>query len=129
MVSIARPDGSVQTSLVNAGVTARPVTGADVVGFVVSGSAHKLRLLGQNPRASVSWRAGWSWVAVEGTVELCGPDHPLDGVHPDGIPELLRQIFRDAGGTHDDWDEYDRVMAAERRTAVLVTPQRFLGRS
>jgi hypothetical protein len=38
----------------------------------------------------------------------------------------LRQVFRAAGGTHDDWDEYDRVMAADRRAAVLVTPQRVL---
>jgi len=29
-----------------------------------------------------------------------------------------------AGGTHDDWDTYDRVMAEEHRTAVLVTPGR-----
>jgi hypothetical protein len=26
---------------------------------------------------------------------------------------------------HEDWAEYDRVMAAERRVAVLVTPQRI----
>jgi SAM-dependent methyltransferase len=37
---------------------------------------------------------------------------------------LLRGIFRAAGGTHDDWDAYDRVMADERRTAVLITPRR-----
>lgn len=27
-------------------------------------------------------------------------------------------------GARDDWDEYDRVMAAERRTAVFVTADR-----
>ncbi len=127
MVSIARADGSVQTSLVNAGVTTHPVTGDDVIGFVVRGSAHKLRLLARNPQATVAWRAGWNWVAAEGAVELCGPDHPLAGVDPRAVPELLRQFFRDAGGTHDDWDEYDEVMAEERRTAVMVIPQRFLG--
>jgi len=37
---------------------------------------------------------------------------------------LLREIFIAAGGTHDDWDTYDRVMREERRTAVLVTPSR-----
>ena len=41
------------------------------------------------------------------------------------LPALLRTIFVDAGGEHDDWDEYDRVMAAERRTAVLITPTRM----
>ena len=37
---------------------------------------------------------------------------------------LLREIFVAAGGTHDDWDGYDRVMAQERRTAVLIRPER-----
>ena len=37
---------------------------------------------------------------------------------------LLREIFTAAGGTHDDWDTYDRVMAEERRAAVLLTPER-----
>ncbi len=129
MVSIARGDGSVQTSLVNAGVTTHPVSDADVIGFVVRGSAHKLKLLARNPQATVAWRVGWRWLAVEGPVETCGPDHPLEGVEPGALPELLRQVFRDAGGTHDDWDEYDRVMAEERRTAVFVAPTRFLGRT
>jgi hypothetical protein len=40
---------------------------------------------------------------------------------------LLREIFTAAGGTHDDWDTYDRVMAEERRVAVLVTPERVYG--
>ncbi len=30
--------------------------------------------------------------------------------------------FTAAGGTHDDWDEYDRVMALERRAVVLIAP-------
>jgi hypothetical protein len=33
-------------------------------------------------------------------------------------------VFAAAGGTHDDLDAYDQVMAAERRTAVLVEPRR-----
>ena len=37
---------------------------------------------------------------------------------------LLSAIFSAAGGTHDDWDEYDRVMAEQRRTVVLVAPTR-----
>jgi hypothetical protein len=33
-------------------------------------------------------------------------------------------VFSAAGGTHADWDEYDRVMDRERRAVVLVTPAR-----
>jgi hypothetical protein len=36
-------------------------------------------------------------------------------------------VFTAAGGTHDDWAEYDRAMAAERRTAVFVEPARISG--
>ena len=38
---------------------------------------------------------------------------------------LLRDVFEAAGGTHEDYAEYDRVVAAERRVAVLVTPSRI----
>jgi hypothetical protein len=36
-------------------------------------------------------------------------------------------VFTGAGGTHDDWDTYDRVMREERRVAVLVDPVRGYG--
>ena len=35
---------------------------------------------------------------------------------------LLREIFSAAGGTHEDWAEFDRTMKTERRTAVFVAP-------
>ena len=76
---------------------------------------------------TVVFRAGWQWAAVEGTAEICGPDDPNDRITAERLPALLRDIFIAAGGTHDDWDEYDRVMAAERRAAVLVTPLRIYG--
>jgi hypothetical protein len=37
-------------------------------------------------------------------------------------------VFIAATGTHDDWAEYDRVMAAERRCAVFIEAARILGR-
>ncbi len=45
--------------------------------------------------------------------------------HADALRQLLRGVFRAAGGTHDDWDEYDRTMREQRRTAVLVVPTRI----
>jgi len=72
------------------------------------------------------FRAGWDWVAVEGAADLAGPDDELTGFdwQADG-PTLLRAVFTAAGGTHDDWDEFDRVMRDERRAAVLVHPERI----
>jgi hypothetical protein len=67
---------------------------------------------------------GWEWVAVDGTVDLLGPDDPQPGVDAEQLRRTLRDIFTAAGGTHDDFDEYDAVMARERRTAAFVTPAR-----
>jgi hypothetical protein len=57
-------------------------------------------------------------------VDLAGPGDPLPGVDGERLRVLLREIFTAAGGTHDDWPAYDRVMAEERRVAVLLTPER-----
>ena len=51
----------------------------------------------------------------------------MQGVPPQAIAGLLRDVFRAAGGSHDDWDEYDRVMADDRRAVVFVTPARITG--
>lgn len=125
--STTRRDGTVQSTLVNAGTLAHPLTGADVVGLVVRGDALKLTHLRERPHATLHWRHGWDWVAVEGPVELAGPDDPWPGFDQAGLPQLLRDVFTGAGGTHDDWPTYDRVMAQERRTAVLLTPARVYG--
>ena len=126
VVAVTRGDGSVQASVVNAGVLSHP-DGGEVVGLVARGDALKLRLLRRRPRATVTVRSGWHWATVEGSVELAGPDDPHPSFTPEEIPRLLRDVFTAAGGTHDDWDTYDRVMAEERRTAVLVRPDRVYG--
>jgi hypothetical protein len=128
-VSVARADGSVHSSVVNVGVLAHPVSGAEVVGMVVRANAVKLARWRVEPRATVIVRAAWRWVGVEGAVSLLGPLDPLPGVDQAALPGVLRDVFIAAGGTHDDWDEYDRVMALEQRTAVFVVPHRILGSS
>lgn len=72
-------------------------------------------------------RVGWAWAAVEGSVWIVGPDDPVPDIDAERLRQLLREVFTAAGGTHDDWDEYDRVMAAERRAVVLVVPDRVYG--
>ena len=126
VVSTLRADGTIQSSVVNAGVLAHLVGGADVVGFATYGRA-KLGNLRVRPQLSITCRAGWKWVTVEGQAELIGPDDPHSAIDADGLRLLLREVFSAAGGTHDDWDVYDRTMAEERRTAVLVSPLRLYG--
>jgi PPOX class probable F420-dependent enzyme len=122
--STVRPDGGIQSSVVNAGVLAHPVRQGQVVGLVATGGSRKLANLRADARATVVVRAGWQWVAVEGNAELIGPDDPHPDVDDRALRLLLRNVFSAAGGSHDDWETYDRVMAEERRTAVLVTPTR-----
>lgn len=124
IVSTARADGTIQSSLVNSGVINHPITGEPVVAYVALGGAKKLANLRARPQMTIAVRGGWEWSAVEGDAELIGPDDPREGVDDERLRVLLREIFQAAGGTHEDWDAYDRVMREERRTAVLVAPQR-----
>jgi PPOX class probable F420-dependent enzyme len=127
VVNTLRRDGSVQASVVNAGVLPHPLTGAQVVGLVATGGSRKLHNLRADRRATVVARAGWQWAAVEGDAEIIGPDDPHPDVDGEALRRLLRDVFQAAGGSHDDWDTYDRVMAEERRAAVLVSPRRTYG--
>src|SRR5215210_3089585 len=99
VVSTARADGSVQSSVVNAGVLDHPVTGQPVVGLVAGGSSQRLTNLRLRPRATVVIRAGWRWAGVEGPTDLAGPDDALGEIAGDRLRLLLREIFTAAGGT------------------------------
>jgi PPOX class probable F420-dependent enzyme len=127
VVSTTRSDGTVQSSVVNAGVLDHPLRSHPIVAFVSAGAARRVENLRARPRATIVLRGGWQWAAVEGSVELVGPDDALAGIDAHRLRVLLRDIFVAAGGSHDDWEEYDRVMAAERRIAVLIDPQRVYG--
>ena len=128
VVSTTRTDGTVHSSLVNAGVLdPDPLTGNPAVATVIRGDALKLRHFRRTGQATITFRAGWQWASVDGPITLVGPDDPAEGFAPERLPGLLRDIFTAAGGTHEDWAEYDRVMAAERRVAALLTPARIIG--
>jgi hypothetical protein len=126
-VSALRDDGSISATVVNAGVLQHPATGDAVVGMVARGGTKKLAYWRERPYANVVIRSGWVWAAVEGRVDLIGPDDPRDGIDAERLRLLLREIFTAAGGTHDDFATYDRVMREERRTAVFVHPDRVYG--
>ena len=116
--AVARPDGTVHASVVNAGIIEDPIDGHQGVGAVVYGASRKLSLLRRSGTAGVVFKSGFEWVAVAGPVRLIGPDDGTEfGLD---VPAVVRSVFRAAGGTHDDWDEFDRIMAEERRCAVFV---------
>lgn len=124
VVSTVRADATVQATLVNVGLLQHPNGGAPVLGFATYGKV-KLANLRARPQVAVTFRDGWRWATVEGRAELVGPDDAQPWLaDADRLRLLLRQVFMAAGGTHDDWDAYDRVMAAERRAVVLIAPTR-----
>lgn len=124
VVATLRADSTIQASVVNAGILAHPATGRPALAFVTYGRV-KLANLRARPQVTVTVRHGWQWATVEGRAQLAGPDDPqpwLAGA--DRLRLLLRAVFTAAGGRHDHWAEYDRVMAEQRRTAVLIDPTR-----
>ncbi|QBI54468.1 TIGR03618 family F420-dependent PPOX class oxidoreductase [Streptomonospora litoralis] len=127
VVSTTRADGSVQSTVVTAGIIAHPVSGAQTVAFTSAGTSAKLRFLRRRPQATIVFQPDFHWTAVEGTADLVGYDDPREGVDAAALRRLLRDVFTAAGGTHEDWDAYDRAMAEERRSAVLIRPTRILG--
>ena len=124
VISTVRADATVQASLVNVGLLPHPATGEPVLGFTTYGKV-KLANLRARPQLAVTFRQGWQWATVEGRAELAGPDDTQSWLTgPDQLRLLLREVFTSAGGTHDDWDTYDRVMTDERRAVVLIAPTR-----
>jgi PPOX class probable F420-dependent enzyme len=124
VVSTVRADGTVQASLVNAGVLAHPSTGEETLAFVTYGKV-KLTNLRARPQIAVTFRNGWQWATAEGNAQLVGPHDPQPWLaDPDALRLLLREVFTAAGGTHDDWEAYDRTMAEQGRTVVFVAPTR-----
>lgn len=127
VVVTRRPDGTPHSTVVNAGVTGHPTALQPCIGFVAAGGSRKLAHLRADPTISITVRASWEWATVDGTATIIGPDDEHAGVDEEALRLLLRTIFTDAGGSHDDWHTYDRVMRDERRAAVLVTPRRVYG--
>ena len=103
-----RADACIAASGGNAGVLHGEVAS------VARSATRKLDNIRRAGRAAVTFRSGWEWASVEGPARVGSND-----------PKLLRDIFTAAGGTHDDWDAYARVMAEENRVAVFVTPERI----
>ena len=124
VVVTTRADSTAQASLVSAGVAENPLTGRAAAAIVVHGAAHKLRNMRRRPHTTIVATQGYQWATVEGSATIIGLDDPQPGIDDDAIRVLLRTVFTAAGGTHDNWDEYDRVMHEDRRAAVFIDPAR-----
>ncbi|PRY35675.1 TIGR03618 family F420-dependent PPOX class oxidoreductase [Umezawaea tangerina] len=123
VVSTLSADGGIQSTMVNAAFTRHPLDDTEVVAFVTYGRV-KLANLRARPRISVTVKSSWQWASVEGEAEIVGPDDPDERIDAERYRLLLREVYTAAGGVHDDWEAYDRVMAEQRRAVVFVRPLR-----
>ncbi len=125
VIATLRADSTIQASVVNAGILAHPATRRPALACITYGRV-KLANLRARPQATVTVRHGWQWATVEGRAQLAGPDDPQPWLtDTDQLRLLLRAVFAAAGGRHENWEDYDRVMAEQRRTAVLIDPNRI----
>lgn len=125
-ISTTQADGRVLSSIANCGVIDHPLTGTPCVALVSTGRAARLNHVRRGSQITIAIRRGWNWLSVTGPADLIGPADPADGVDAEALRLLLREIYAAAGGTHDDLDEYDRIMVQDGRTAVLVSPDRII---
>ena len=111
VLSTLRGDGSVQAWVVNAGVLPHPLTGAQVVGLVAAGGARKLQLLRADPRATIApGPAGNGQPSREPRRSSVRTIRTRTST-PRPCGSACGTSFAAAGGSHDDWDTLDRVMA------------------
>ena len=115
VVSTIRSSGTVQSTLVNVGLY------DDGIGFTTVGQSNKEMNLKCNPACTVTVHDGPYWITVEGKARL----YSWDNTDPEMMRRLLRDLYVVAGGTHDDWDAYDRAIREERRAGVVVVPERI----
>lgn len=78
----------------------------------------------RTPRATIIFRSGWEWLAVEGDAALAGPHEELNGPAASAL-QFVRAVYAAAaGGTPEQWASLDQRFVDEAHTAVLVTPTR-----
>ena len=91
--------------------------------FVISVTAGRAKTanLRRDPRAvlHISDEEAWSYVSLDGTVELSPPTTSPGDATSDALVDYYERV---AGGPHPDWGEYRRAMIDERRLIARFTP-------
>ncbi|MBM11320.1 MAG: hypothetical protein CL759_04500 [Chloroflexi bacterium] len=120
VLSCFRRNGMPQMSVVTCGAY------GDGVAFTTTADRAKLLNLKRDSRCSlmVSQRDWWGYVVLEGEATILSPGE----TDADELRLALRDVYRAATkGEHPNWEEYDQAMVADRRSAVIVVPDRVYG--
>ena len=85
----------------------------------------KARNLARDPWAAlhVNGPDFFSYAVLEGEAELSDVAASVD----DAVVAELVDLYRDAVGEHDDWDNYRRAMIDEQRLVIRFRPSRAYG--
>jgi hypothetical protein len=119
VVVTRRADGSPHCALVHAGVLDSPFDGEPVIAFVSWPRTAKLTHLRYTPSATLVFRDGWRWVAVEGTAELVGPRARDGALSADAYNDIVRRILV-ASGRGAEIADVEPLIEARKLTGVLV---------
>lgn len=119
VVTTVDSKGRAQATVVSAG----PV--GDAIAFVSRERTAKVRNVRRNGRCSVTAVKGHTrrYVTVEGPATA----HGWDDTQEAELLALLRQAYTAAGRPPESWDDFEGTMREERRTVVLVAPERVYG--
>ncbi|MDH3296175.1 MAG: PPOX class F420-dependent oxidoreductase [Acidimicrobiia bacterium] len=92
----------------------------------VTDNRAKTRNLRRDPRAvlHVSEPSSWSYVSLDGTVDLTEVAGSPDDATADALADYYRAV---AGQEHPDWAEYRQAMVDEGRLLVRLTPSSAVG--
>jgi PPOX class probable F420-dependent enzyme len=115
-----RRNGAAQMSIVSCGPYRNGVA------FTTTADRAKLLNLKRNPRCSllISQEDWWGYVVLEGHAEVLSADN----TDAEEFRMALRDAYRAASGTeHPNWEEYDRAMIDDRRSVIIVLPDRIYG--
>jgi PPOX class probable F420-dependent enzyme len=115
-----RRDGRPQMSLVTVGRV------GDALGFTTDRRSAKYGNLLRDPRCAMMVMTPdlRNYAVLDGDARLVGAPN----ADAETVRLTLRDVYRAAARKeHPDWEEYDRVVAADGRVAVLLTPTRVYG--
>ncbi len=114
-----RKNGNAQMSIIVVGPY------RDGAAFTTTADRAKLINLKRDPRCTllVSQDSWWGFLVLEGHAEILSPKN----TDAEGLQQTLRGVYRSIAGEHPDWEEYDQAMLDERRSAVIVIPDRVYG--
>jgi PPOX class probable F420-dependent enzyme len=101
------------------------VDDAGVVRISITATRAKYANLRREPWAAlhVTQPDFWAYVVVEGAADLA----PVSEAPDDPTVDELVSLYRSLSGEHPDWDDYRRVMVADRRTVVRLHADRAYG--